>query len=92
MSYGIGHRRGLVLALLWLWHRLVAIAPIPLLTQKLPYALGAALIRKKKDFKRIYSRRRFSEWNYPQEAEKDHSTINVAQELPHVVGGAKINK
>ena len=28
MDSGVGHRRGLDLALLWLWHRLAATAPI----------------------------------------------------------------
>ena len=28
MSYGVGHRHGLDPALLWLWHRLTAAAPI----------------------------------------------------------------
>ena len=36
------------LALLWLWYRLVAAAPIGLLAWKLPYATGAAIKRKKK--------------------------------------------
>ena len=34
--------------MLWLWHRLAAIAPILLLVQELPDAAGAALKRKKK--------------------------------------------
>ena len=33
------------LALLWLWYRLVAAAPIGLLAWKLPYATGAAIKR-----------------------------------------------
>ena len=28
MSYGVGHRHGSDVALLWLWRRLVAVAPI----------------------------------------------------------------
>ena len=43
-----GHRWGLDLALLWLWCRPVAIAPIGPLAWKLPYATGVALKRPKK--------------------------------------------
>jgi len=45
---GVGHRCGLDPALLWLWCRPVATAPIQLLVQELAYAVGAALKRKKK--------------------------------------------
>ena len=48
MSCGIGRRRGLDPALLWLWQRLVATAPIRPLTWEPSYALGAALKKKKK--------------------------------------------
>ena len=47
MGYGVGCRRGLDPALLWLWYRLAAVAPIQPLTWELPYASGAALERKK---------------------------------------------
>ena len=43
MSWGVGHRRGLDLALLWVWRRLVATAPIRPLAWEPPYAAGAAL-------------------------------------------------
>ena len=36
-------------ALLWLWHRPAAAAPIPPLALGLPYATGAALKRRKKE-------------------------------------------
>ena len=43
MSCGVGGRLGLDLALLWLWCRLAATAPIrPLEPGNLPYAVGAA--------------------------------------------------
>ena len=42
MSCGVGHRRGLDPALLWLWHRPVATAPIGPLAWEPPYATGAA--------------------------------------------------
>ena len=43
MSCGVGPRRGSDLALLWLWHRLAAVALI--LAQEPPYAMGRALKR-----------------------------------------------
>ena len=48
MSCGVGHRRGLDLALLCLWHRPAAVAPIKPLAWEPPYAMNAALKRKKK--------------------------------------------
>ena len=38
------------LALLWLWHKLSAVALIQPLVQELPYAKGVALKRPKKKF------------------------------------------
>ena len=38
----MGHRRGSDLALLWLWRRLVATAPIRPLAWEPPYAAGSA--------------------------------------------------
>ena len=46
MSYGIGLRHGSDLALLWLWHRPSAAAPIHPLAWELPYATCVALKRK----------------------------------------------
>ena len=40
-------RRGLDLALLWLWHRLEAVAPIRPLAWEPPYAMDVALKRQK---------------------------------------------
>jgi len=48
VSCGVGCRLGLDLALLWLWHRLAAAAPIGPLAWEHPYAAGAALKKKKK--------------------------------------------
>ena len=48
MSYGIGCRCSLDLALLWLWRRLAAAAPIQPLAWELPYATGVALKKAKK--------------------------------------------
>ena len=42
------HKGGSVLALLWLWCRLAAVALIQPLAWEFPYATGVALKRKKK--------------------------------------------
>ena len=42
VSCGVSHRRGLDPALLWLWPRLAATAPIRPLAWEPPYAAGAA--------------------------------------------------
>ena len=47
MSCGAGCRHGLDPMLLWLWHRLAAVAPTIPLAWELPYAVGAALKRQK---------------------------------------------
>ena len=47
MSFGVGHRHGLDLALLWLWCRAGAIAPIRPVAWEPPYAVGVALKRQK---------------------------------------------
>ena len=56
VSCGVGQRCGLDLALLWLWQRLAATAPIRPLTWEPPYAAGMALKRQKEQQqqKRIY--------------------------------------
>ena len=48
VSCGVGCRHSLDLALLWLWHRPVATAPIRPLAWEPPYAMGAALEKGKK--------------------------------------------
>ena len=48
MSCGVGCRHGLGLALLWLWHRLAAIAPIQPPAWELPNAESVALKKKKR--------------------------------------------
>ena len=52
MSCGVGCRCGSDLALLWLWHWLVAVAPVRPLAWELPYAMDTALKRKKKKKKK----------------------------------------
>ena len=53
MSCGVGRRYGSDPALLWLWRRLAAVAPIRPLAWELPYASGVALkskqVRKKEN-------------------------------------------
>ena len=53
MSCGIGHRHGSGLALLWLWLRPAATAPIRPLAWEPPCAAGVALEKTKKKKKRI---------------------------------------
>jgi len=52
VSCGVGHRRGLDLALLWLWRRLAAIALIRPLAWDRPYAAGSSPRKSKKTKKR----------------------------------------
>ena len=52
MSCGVGHRHSLDLALLWLWCRPVATAPIRPLAWEAPYATCMALKRQKTKKKR----------------------------------------
>ena len=47
MSFRVGHRCSSDPALLWLWRRLVATAPILPLAWEPPYATGVALKRQK---------------------------------------------
>ena len=48
MSCGVGHRHSSDPALLWLWHRPVATAPIRPLSWEPPYVAGAALEKTKR--------------------------------------------
>ena len=52
MSWGVGHRQGLDLALLWLWYRPVATAPNRSLAWEPPYAMGAALEKRQEKKKK----------------------------------------
>jgi len=47
MSRGVGRRHGSDPALLWLWQRPAATAPIRPLAWEPPYAMGAALEKAK---------------------------------------------
>ena len=64
MSCGIGRRQGSDVALLWLWCRPVATAPIEPLTWEPPYAVGAALKRQKQKNKK------------PQKQKKQQKRVN----------------
>ena len=54
------HRHGLELALLWLWHRLAAAAPIRPLAWEPSYAVGAALKKRQKTKKKKKNKREIS--------------------------------
>ena len=58
MTCGVGHRRSSNLALLWLWCRPMATAPIGPLAWEAPYAVGVVLEKKKKDKKKKRERER----------------------------------
>jgi len=55
MSYGVGCRRSSDPALLWLWHRLEATAPISPLAWETPYAAGAVQEMAKRQKKIIHT-------------------------------------
>ena len=59
MSYGVGRRHASDLALLWLWCKPAATAPIQPLAWAPPHAVGAALEKterqKKKEKKKVLS-------------------------------------
>ena len=57
MSCGVGRRGSSDLALLWLWRKLAAIAPIGPLAWEPPNATGVALKKKKKKRKKDYKKR-----------------------------------
>ena len=67
MSCDVGHRHGSDMALLWLWHRPAATAPIRSLAWEPPYAAGAALKGQKTEKKR----------------EKNRATANQNQTIIH---------
>ena len=63
VSCGVGRRQGLDLALLWLWCRLAATAPIWPLAWELPCAMGVAQKKEKKK-KRKHSSLPLGHWAY----------------------------
>ena len=70
MSCGIGGRRGLDLAFLWLWHRPEATAPIQPLAWEPPYAVAAAL-KRQKIFKKIKIKSLFPKFQFLTEKQRE---------------------
>ena len=64
VSRDVGHRYGLVLALLWLWCRLAAVASIGSLAWEPPCAASVALKKKKKAKKIFFSEACFPHYRY----------------------------
>ena len=62
MSCGVGCGCALDPVLLWLWHRLAAVAPIRPLAWEPPYAKGVALKRKKKKEKKKTKTKKLLFW------------------------------
>ena len=64
MSCSVGCRRSSDPELLWLWHRLVATAPIRPLAWESPYAVGAAqkMAKRQKEEKRKKERKDVKKW------------------------------
>ena len=54
MSCGVGHRLGSDSALLWLWRRLAAVAPIRPLAWEPQYAAGTAQEMAKSQKKKLF--------------------------------------
>ena len=83
MSCGVGRKRGLDLAWLWLWRRLAATTLIRPLAWGRPYAMGVAL-KKKKD-KRFSARELLCPQSEPQQERSgadQHSIPAMSQVLP----------
>ena len=55
MRCGVGRRLAQIPLLLWLWHRLAAVAPVQPLAWELPYATDSALKSKKQKKTYIYT-------------------------------------
>ena len=64
MSCGVDCRHGLDLALLWLWRRLAATAPIQPLAWELPYAMGVAIKKIKNSNRRELEDTVVSHWAF----------------------------
>ena len=75
MSCGVGRRLGSDLALLWLWRRLAAIAPIGPLVWEPPCAAGAALEKSKRQKRKEKKRNRH--WS------SHYGTMELAVSLEH---------
>ena len=71
MSCGVGHRCGLDLVLLWLWHRSAAVAPIRPLIWESPYAVEADFKKKKKKAKKIFKIKILIPYPSPRDSDLD---------------------
>ena len=66
MRCGVGYRHRLDPKLLWLWHRLAAVAPNQSLAWEPPYAVGTALkIKDQEKKKKLCEKEKIYVWNYP---------------------------
>ena len=84
MSCSVGGRSGSDLALLWLWCRTAATAPIRPLTGEPPYATGAALEKAKKK-KRKRSGDSLSTGNVIRKRKKNkENSLQGIQQIGHV--------
>ena len=75
----MGHRRGSDWALLWLWHRPVAMAPFRLLAREPPYAIGAALEKAKRQ--KTKQNKKPLQITYFSFAEKEYSKARKIRDL-----------
>ena len=75
MSYGIDHRQGSDLALLWLWCEPIATALIGSLVLEPPYAAGAALKRQKTKKYKIKNKKR--RHPYGQKTHKEDTSFSL---------------
>ena len=64
MSRGVGRRRGSDRALLWLWYKPAATAPIRPLAWEPPYAVGEAQEMAKRQKKKKQSERDWMDWEF----------------------------
>ena len=100
MSCGVGGRIGLNPALLWLWRRLAATAPIRPLAWERPYAMGVAQEiakrqKKKKKKGKIKTKQNktktFTTWEFPSWSRGNNPIRNpeVAGSIPGLTQRAK---
>ena len=77
MSCGVGCRPSWDPALLWLWCKLAAVAPIQPLAWELPYAVGAALKRPKQTNKQTKKPKKQQQQKTKQNKNKQKKTVEV---------------
>ena len=81
MNCGACPRHGLDLALLWLWCRPGAAAPIPPLAWELPYAAGTALKKKFKKKKKKRKKLKESVHSFGMAFSKKHINKSIGDKL-----------